>query len=62
MIGQTGTTRVKRRGDDWLTIQVRIVEVIEAYGRTDYRVEPVSGSGTIRIAELAFVPDGEPNP
>jgi hypothetical protein len=42
LIGRQGTLRVQREG---FTVRVRILDVRVSYGRRDFLVEPVDGSG-----------------
>jgi hypothetical protein len=42
LIGREGTLRVQREG---FTVRVRVLDVRVNYGRKDYLVEPIDGTG-----------------
>lgn len=44
LIGRTGTLAV-RQGSDALKFGVRVMGARKAFGRTDYQVQPLNGSG-----------------
>lgn len=48
-VGKKGTIRL-----GLLTIEVKITDVKEAYGKTRYQVEPVSGSGSAWVEDVTL--------
>jgi hypothetical protein len=55
LIGKTGHIITESRRDSvGLSVDVRIVDVRQAYGKTQFQITPLSGNGLVWIDDFRF--------
>jgi hypothetical protein len=49
-IGKNGTYQIRSASGESLHVNVRIIDVRSAFGRIDYRIEPIQGTGQVWVS------------